>query len=265
MLGKCLKYDLKYIYKVLVVFYIIAIVFAIFTRVLFSFDNSFILKVLGYIVSGTTIAFIINIIINNLLRVWVRFVKNIYGDESYLTHTLPISKGTIYTSKFLSSIITMFTSILVILLCVFIAYYSEYNLEMLKNTLQFFAESLNSTTIKVILIAFFVIFLEFTTILQAGFTGILLGHKSNNLKMAKSVIYGFLNYIFVVALSVLIIYIIGLFNPSIMVLFNTNVGNTLTVDIVKKALFLGICLYIILIGIYYYIDIKIFKKGVNVD
>ncbi len=265
MLSKCLKYDLKYIYKVLIVFYLLATIFAIFTRVLFSFDNSFMLHILALISSGTTIAFIINIIINSLLRVWVRFVKNVYGDESYLTHTLPISKSTIYTSKFLSSIITMFTSILVIILCVFIAYYSENNLEILKNTLQFFATSMDSTAIKVVLVAFFVIFLEFTAILQAGFTGLLLGHRSNNLKMVKSILYGFLNYLFVVAISVLIIYIIGLFNPNIMALFNSNISNTLSVDIVKTALTLGICLYIILIGIYYFIDIKVFKKGVNVD
>ncbi len=265
MLSKCLKYDLKYIYKVLIVFYLIDIVFACFTRVLFYFDNSFILHIIALISSGTTISFMFSIVINNLMRVWARFIKNIYGDESYLTHTLPISKNTIYTSKFLSSIITMFTSILVIILCIFIAYYSEYNLELLKNTLQFFATVMNSTTIKVIITAFLCLFLEFTTILQAGFTGILLGHRSNNLKMAKSVLYGFLNYLFVVAISVLIIYIIGLFNPNIMALFNSNINNTLTVDIVKTALFLGICLYIILISIYYYIDIKIFKKGVNVD
>ena len=265
MLGKCLKYDLKYIYKVLIVFYLLATVFAIFTRVLFSFDNSFMLHILALIASGTTIAFIINIILNNLLRVWVRFIKNIYGDESYLTHTLPISKSTIYTSKFLSSIITMFTSVLVILLCIFIAYYSKENLEILKNTLQFFANSLNSTTIKLILTAFFVIFLEFTTILQAGFTGILLGHKSNDLRMVKSIVYGFLNYQLVGIVSVLIIFIIGLFSPDIMPLFNTNVNNVVAVDVVKKTLVLGVFIYITFICIYYYIDTKVFQKGVNVD
>ena len=264
MLKKCLKYDLKYIYKVLIVFYLIDIVFACFTRIFLSFDNSFMLHILGLIASGTTISFMFSIIINNLMRVWARCVKNVYGDESYLTHTLPISKSTIYTSKFLSSIITMFTSILIIIFCVFIAYYSKNNLELVKNALQFLATTMDSTTIKVILISFFVIFLELTTILQAGFTGILLGHRSNNFKMAKSIIYGFLNYLFVGVISVLIIYIIGLFNPNIMDLFNSN-SNTLSVDIVKIALTLGICLYIILIGIYYYIDIKIFKKGVNVD
>ncbi len=265
MLGKCLKYDLKYVYKVLIIFYLIDIGFAIITRILFAFDNSFMFHILALIASGTTISFMFSIIINNLMRVWARFVKNIYGDESYLTHTLPISKSTIYTSKFLASIITMFTSILVILLCVFIAYYSQTNLEVLKNTLQFLATSMNSTTIKVVLVAFLCLFLEFTMFLQAGFTGILLGHRSNNSKMAKSVLYGFLNYLFVVALSVLIIYIIGLFNPNIMALFNSNASKALTIDIVKTALTLGICLYITLIAIYYYIDIKIFQKGVNVD
>ncbi len=262
MLGKCLKYDLKYVYKLLIVFYLIDIVFACLTRIFFGFDNSSILKILGYIASSTTISFMFSIIINNLIRVWARFVKNIYGDESYLTHTLPINKRTIYTSKFLSSSITMLTSVLVILLCVVIAYYSKENLEVVKNTLQFFATTMNSTTIKVVLTAFFVIFLEFTTVLQAGFTGLLLGHRANNYKMAKSIFYGFLNYIFVVAISVLVIYIIGLFNPNIMALFSSN---TLTVDIVRQALILGICLYIVLISIYYYINIKIFRMGVNVD
>ncbi len=265
MLSKCLKYDLKYIYKLLIVFYLIDIVFAIFTRILFSFDNSFMLHILALIASGITISFMFSIVINNLMRVWARFVKNVYGDESYLTHTLPISKSTIYTSKFLSSIITMFTSMLVILLCIVIAYYSKENLEVLKNTLQIFATVMNSTTIKLILTAFFVIFLEFTTILQAGFTGILLGHKSNNLRMVKSIVYGYLNYLLVGVISVLIIYIIGLFNPNIMALFSTNINNVVAVDVVKKSLVLGVFIYITFICIYYFIDIKVFKKGVNVD
>ena len=45
-----------------------------------------------------------NIILNNLMRLWARFKNNFYGDESYLTHTLPINKKTLYLSKtFLTS------------------------------------------------------------------------------------------------------------------------------------------------------------------
>ena len=34
---------------------------------------------------------------------WVRFVKNIYKDESYLTHTLPVSKNQIKKLKKISN------------------------------------------------------------------------------------------------------------------------------------------------------------------
>ena len=35
------------------------------------------------------------------MRMWVRFRSNFYGDESYLTHTLPIKREVLYTSKIL--------------------------------------------------------------------------------------------------------------------------------------------------------------------
>lgn len=129
MLRKLLKYDLENIYKILVVFYTLAIFFAILTRIFLNIENSFIMEIIGKICSGTTIAMIVNILINNLLRIWVRFRSNFYGDESYLTHTLPVKKETLYLSKFLTFIITLFTSFLVLGASLFIAYYSKENLE----------------------------------------------------------------------------------------------------------------------------------------
>ena len=64
MLKKLLKYDLKYIYKVLVVFYILVIFFAIFTRFMLYKDIA-IIKIFGQVCSGITISMIISIIINN--------------------------------------------------------------------------------------------------------------------------------------------------------------------------------------------------------
>lgn len=43
---------------------------------------------------------IVSSLINGLMRSWVRFITNIYKDESYLTHTLTIEKKDIYLSKF---------------------------------------------------------------------------------------------------------------------------------------------------------------------
>ena len=118
MLSKVLKYDLKFVYKVLLVFYSLVIFFAILTRLCFSFENSFILNILANIFSGFTISFMFSILINNLMRLWARFIKNCYSDESYLTHTLPINKKTIYASKFsfCKSFIIFSTSIGILIL-----------------------------------------------------------------------------------------------------------------------------------------------------
>ena len=162
MLKKLLKYDIKDIYKVLIYFYLLAIFSSIITRILFSIENSTIFNILAQISSGFTIAMIANILINNLMRIWVRFKNNFYNDEAYLTHTLPVSKNNLYLSKFLAQITTIFTSILIIIITLFIAYYSKENIEILKNILLPIANVYNSTIINIILIA--IIFLYTTGI-----------------------------------------------------------------------------------------------------
>ena len=104
MLKKLLKYDLQNIYKVLIIFYSLSLFFALLTRIFLNIENSFIMNIIGQICNATTISMIFNILINNLLRLWVRFKNNFYGDESYLTHTLPINKKTLYLSKTLTAI-----------------------------------------------------------------------------------------------------------------------------------------------------------------
>ena len=130
MLGKLIKYDLKWIYKVVIVFYILATVFSVIARMCFSIENSMLFNILGKIASGVAISMVVNSIINTVMRSWARFVKNIYKDESYLTHTLPIKKNTIYLSKVLSSLISIFTSVVVSVICLFICYYSKENMEV---------------------------------------------------------------------------------------------------------------------------------------
>lgn len=262
MLMKVLKYDLKYIYKLLGVFYLLTIIFALLTRIFWTYDNRFIFNILGFITSAITISLIFSTLINNIIRLWTRFVNNIYKDESYLTHTLPINKITIYTSKFLSTLITMFTSTLVILLTLFIAYYSKELLNIIKDSLEVMSNVYNSTVINIILIFFLIFFLEMAFVVQSGFTGIILGHKSNNGKLIKSVIYGFFCYILISGLSLLIVFIVGLINPNIMHLFLNN--QMPSIEIIKSFLIGGIILYTLILIIFYFINLKLFKSGVNI-
>ena len=64
MLKKMLKYDLKNVYKVVSIFYALALFFAILTRVFLSIENSFIMDIIGRVCSGITLSMLFNILIN---------------------------------------------------------------------------------------------------------------------------------------------------------------------------------------------------------
>ena len=263
MLKKLLNYDLEYVFKVLVVFYILAIFFAILTRIFLNIDDSFILNIIGKICNGTEIAMFFNILINSIMRLWVRFKNNFYGDESYLTHTLPVDKKTLYLSKTLSSIITLFVSMIIIAFSLFISYYSKENIEILKNLLLPFTDIYNTSMVSIILIFLFIFMLEVLSLLQSGYTGMILGHRMNNAKMGYSILFGFITYMIIQILALLILFIFAIFNKDIMNLFFTN--QMVNIDILKSIIYMSSIFYTIIIIVIYIINLKLFKKGVNVE
>ena len=263
MLKKLLKYDLKDVYKILIIFYALSLFFAVLTRMFLNIDNSFILQVIGKICSGTTIAMIFNILINNLMRLWVRFKNNFYGDESYLTHTLPVSKKTLYLSKSLASIITLFSSVLVICISLFVAYYSKENILFIKNLLLPLAEIYESTVIIIILEFVLVCFLEIMNMLQSGYVGIVLGHRKNNNKMMLSVVYGFVTYLLTQIFTIFVVFVVAIFNKDLMNLFYTM--DSLSIGTIKLCIYLAIVIYTTNIFILYFVNSKLFSEGINVD
>ena len=262
MLGKLLKYDLKWIYKLVIVFYALAFIFSLFSRMFLSIGDSLLWSILSKISSGIAVSMLVSSIINTLMRSWVRFVRNIYKDEGYLTNTLPVSKRDIYLSKVLSSIIIMLTTTIVIITCLFICYYSKENIDILKRVLEITASSYNTSVIKLILTIGMIFFLELTFILLVGYTGIIIGHRSNNNKIVKSIIWAFGMYIFTQLITIGLIYVIGLFNKDIMNIITTNI---VSIKGIKNILVGGIVMYIIYNIIYYFIGKWQLEKGINID
>ena len=262
MLTKLLKYDLKSIFKLLVIFYTLAMFFGILTRVLHS-ENSLLLEILGEICQGAAISMMCSAVINNLMRMWVLFKIRFYGDESYLTHTLPVEKRTHYLSKILTAIITLLVSFALIFLVLFTAYYSKENLIFIKNILFPVAEAYDSTILGIITLLVFVLFLEFLNILQCGFTGIILGHRRNAAKTGFSVLFGFLTFMVSQTIVIAILFIIALFNNNFMNLFITN--SLPDIQTVKSMIFISVFSYSFVSALICFVNIRLFKKGVNVD
>ena len=262
MLGKLLKYDLKWVFKPLVIFYILAIFVAILIRIVESFEQTLILLIIDKIFCGIAISMMINIIINCFLRNWARFIRNTYKDESYLTHTLPVGKDKIYLSKALTAVITLATSFVVIIVTLTIGALNESTWESLKTYLEETANFFDVSVFSVVFIMVISFFLEMLFMIMSGILGIIIGHKSNNLKVIKSIIFGFITYMALSGVSLLVLYIAGFLNPDVMSAFNTM---EIRISGVKSIMMIGVVLYIIYNLLIYFTGYKLFKKGVNVD
>ena len=262
MLKKLLKYDLKWCYKPLLVFYSLTIFFAVLVRIIESFDETLLILVIDKICCGALIAMMINIVINSLMRNWARFVRNTYKDESYLTHTLPVTKNQIFLSKVLTAIITLLTSFIVIIAALAIATLNEDTWMFLKDTLEQSAIYFNSSVFSLVFVMVITIFFEFLFMIMSGIMGIIIGHKSNNLKIVKSIVIGFVIYTSLSLLSLLVLYCAGLINSDLMAIFESvNVSSSA----MKSMMLIAVVVYAIYnIGIYL-VGNKLLNKGVNVD
>lgn len=262
MLKKLLKYDLKHMYKFLNIFYILTIIFAITTRLINAFNETIITNIIYQISIGCLFSMIANIIINTIMRTWVRFKETIYGDESYLTHTLPVTKKDIFNSKFILALINLLTSFLVIVISLVIAFYTKDMFNLINDFITNIANLINMNYIVLIILFIVTIYIEIYNAISSGFVGIILGHKKENNKIAHSIIYGLITY-FISQLSILLVlFITALFNKDIMNLFKTN---TMDTGAAKYIIYFSIILYVIIVCIEKFIAEKELNKGINVE
>ena len=263
MLKKLLKYDLKYMIKNMGIFYILILFFGITTRILFSVQESVIVNIIAQISVGFLFSMVANILINVVMRSWIRFRDSIYKDESYLTHTLPVTKNDIYNSKFIQTLIFFTISFIIVLFSLFITYYTEERWVLLKDFIGSITTGLNINTTLFLIGFIAVIFLEVFNAIQSGFLGMILGYKKNNNKIGFSVLYGFIAYLLSQSIVLLSIFVVGLFNSDIMDLFQNNI--ILSDSSMKLLLTVSIILYVIIIWLMSLICKKEFNKGVNVE
>jgi len=260
MLKKLVKYDLLWINKSMIVFFIVSLIISILTRIVSCFDSSFVGNILYIVFKSAFISCIVSIIINCCIRIWVRFRNNIYKDESYLTHTLPVTKNILYNSKILSSILSILISLLVVAICFIIVYLDN---EMINKIKDIFSN--NNVAFIFISILILMIF-EAIYMTLCGIVGLIIGHKSNNNKIVMSVIAGLASYFIIQSVIFCVTFGIGLINSDINSLFSNTISQDVNFEkAVKSLVIITNVVYAIFITGIYLVGKVLFKKGVNVD
>lgn len=263
MLGKLFKYDFKWINKIMLVYYIIAIVLAILTRFVESIEQNLLIVIIDKILVATLISCFASIAVTSIMRIWVRFKNNIYKDESYLTHTLPVTKCEIFNAKMLASFLSIVIAIVVIIACIAIVSINESTIGLLKDLYNGYSQVYGQAKLNGLIISsFLIIVLEVTFMLQSGIFGIVVGYKANNRKALRSVLIGLMMYAFLSSFNLIILLIATKFNPALDALYKTD---SLTPEVYKTLIYFSLITYGAYNLGYYFINKNILKKGVNVD
>lgn len=131
MLGKLIKYDFKALNRYLIVIHGMLLITAAMGRFLFvgrmvqnpgssPSELGMIVMVVGILIY---VILFMTAVFGTLLLIAIHFYKNLYSDEGYLTHTLPVSRGKLLASKTISGsvwalidIILVISSVLILVL-----------------------------------------------------------------------------------------------------------------------------------------------------
>ena len=116
MLGKVLKYDLKALCRYLVPLYAVIFGLGIMTKLLSFFEKVSIINIiLGLMIVALIFAVTFSFVLTGIFNI-KHYLDNLFKDEGYLTHTLPVKRGTLLLSKVLASFITIVITFLVVII-----------------------------------------------------------------------------------------------------------------------------------------------------
>lgn len=265
MLKKLIHYDLRFLLsKSLIVYYIITLGLALLTRIFGCFNDIFILNIIAKICSGATISALFSTLINNVIHCWIRFRHNLFGDESYLTHTLPVKRHSHYVSKLVAGMLSLITSFVVVCLAIAIAFYSKENFALLKNMLIPVSRAMNVSIPVMVFLLIFLVFVELMSMVQCGYIGTIIGHRFNRGKVGLSFLFGILVYFVSQGIAFVLTIAVALpFSREVLELFGQNAPQNF--DVFPALMIGGNVAYSALLIIGLIVGGVLLKKGVNVD
>lgn len=256
MLGKVLKYDLKSMGKSLFPLYAGLVVLALVLKFIgFITDSvsSFSITAFSFIYNIMFIFFII-LVVGGLFYTFfvsiMRYYKNLYSDEGYLTHTLPVNVGSLLLSKVIASLIFIVLSVIISFISIMLVLGFNDVFNILKDGLEFFSLCSGMNVGTIVIWAIFFLLLSYICYILMVYAGISLGNMHSKNKITFSIVYTAVIYYVTQMLGVILLVIIFLITPDIM--------NQLDQAIPDKEYFLrvigfGMGLNIVLLFVCYFI------------
>lgn len=260
MLGKVLKYDLKALCRYLIPLYAVLFGLGIMIRLLGFFDNVSIIAIIcGLMIVALVVLSCLSFVLNGIFSVKY-YLENLFKDEGYLTHTLPVKKGTLLFSKVLASLVTFSMTALVLIISLIVAFYQKGLFVEVVKVLNLSIYGMSVYEFLLFMIVYGVIG-YIVTILMV-YAAIAIGYSRSSNKLVSSVVWGLIFYFVMEFLYLGLLGIIMIINPT----FISNLDNSV---FMMKDLIIFFSIFMVFTafigGVYYYISYRFMDKKLNLE
>ena len=261
MLSKLLKKDLKKNMRWMWILFVSTIAVACVTRGFKELgENIMFFKILGIFFDSVFYALAINVIIQPFLRNFLNFTKSFYGDESYLTHTLPATKNQLITSKFITAIVEIVLGFASLVISLLIMFYSPTMFDKLELILSMVI--IGDFSLAWVIILFIVlVIVEFLMFIAIIFYSIVIAYRAKEKRVLKT-------FLLTALMSLMAITILSICMMVVLAINDVKLSSSILILpslAFMSIMITGIVVYSAIIVGFYFLTRKEFNKGVNVD
>lgn len=271
MLRKLIKYDIKSNIKIIAGTYSFITLFSILHLIMYKLSAAYPLAVQwGLLEKFTFIFHILGIGVGfgiTLVACVLYFRKNMFKDEGYLTHTLPASEGTIFTSKYLSTVILFLINIAGAYITIAI---STGKVFWCGTILREIAESMKESgfnTMNIWLVTASMIVGGLFAIIQM-FGAITIGYsvaKKMNKDIMSFIVY-FAGYIIMQGISIGIIAVCAVRRGMVTQILNNEASDISALSVYMSDVLCGSLVLMIVMAVFcYFISVHLLNKKLNLD
>lgn len=261
MLGKLLKRDLHRNMRWLWILFVAVLGMAVLTRGCKALgEHVMFFQILGIFFDSLFYTGVVNIILHPFLQNFMNFTKSFYGDESYLTHTLPVTKNQLLTSKCLTALIEVTLGIATAVVSLLIMFWTPDLFDFLQGLILMLVGA-NLSAVLVLGLFVGLILVEFLMFLAMIFFAIVLAYRAKEKRVLKTFLYTCI-------MAFVAITILAIFMVAVLAINGVDLSSTTLVlsgSALISLLVTGICVYAGLTVVIYFLTRKFFNKGVNVD
>ncbi len=263
MLGKLLKYDFKNLYKTLLPIYLITLVITILTVILNNLsDTSNLFSTLNGLMILSYVVILMVLVIGTFFLSIRDFYLDFASERGYLTNTLPVKKGTIITSKFITSVVTMLSSLVVMFISIIILIIGSGEWTSFVDGIVYFFKDIPGDAVVMLILTAILMIVAYISGLAVCYLSIALGQLKNNNKLGFSFLAYIILYIIYEMYFTFSLVFIGTISPDFVRTLDNEVGVISSVNILFGIL---IGLVIIITAIITPITNYILKNKLNLE